>query len=91
MLRKLFFAFLQPLRDIAAISGQTARFECIVQSEPSPSIMWSKNGRIIQNSQDYQLLYRNGVCRLTIPQAYPGNCRFADFLPILLHINANSS
>lgn len=72
----LFYVFidicLQPLRDIAVVSGQTARFECIVQSEPAPSILWSKNGRIIENSDDYQLQYRNGVCRLTIPQAYPG-------------------
>ncbi|XP_066996542.2 titin isoform X1 [Anabrus simplex] len=63
--------FITPLRDIAVVSGQTARFECIVQAEPPPNILWSKNGRIIENSQDYQIQYRNGVCRLTIPQAYP--------------------
>jgi len=64
----------QPLRDIAVVSGQNARFECIVQAEPPPSILWSKNGRIIDNSQNYQILYRNGVCRLTIPKAFPGKC-----------------
>lgn len=37
---------LQPLRDIAVVSGQTARFECIVQAEPQPNILWSKDGRI---------------------------------------------
>jgi hypothetical protein len=62
----------QPLRDIAVVSGQNARFECIVQAEPPPNILWSKNGRIIENSQNYQIQYRNGVCRLTIPQAFPG-------------------
>ncbi|XP_031348623.1 titin isoform X3 [Photinus pyralis] len=60
-----------PLRDIAVVSGQSARFECIVQSESTPSVLWSKNGRIIQNSKDLQIHYRNGVCRLTIPTAYP--------------------
>lgn len=55
------------------MSGQTARFECIAQAEPPPSILWSKNGRIIENSPDYQIHFRNGVCRLSIPQAYPGN------------------
>lgn len=60
-----------PLRDIAVVSGQSARFECIVQSESTPSILWSKNGRIIQNSKDLQIHYRNGVCRLTIPQTFP--------------------
>ncbi|KAJ8954878.1 hypothetical protein NQ318_016814 [Aromia moschata] len=63
--------FITPLRDIAVVSGQPAKFECIVQSEPPPNILWSKNGRIIENSNDYQLHYRNGVCRLTISQAYP--------------------
>jgi hypothetical protein len=64
--------FITPLRNIAVVSGQPAKFECIVQSEPPPNILWSKNGRIIENSNDYQLHYRNGVCRLTISQAYPG-------------------
>ncbi|RZC41074.1 I-set and/or Spectrin domain containing protein, partial [Asbolus verrucosus] len=66
-----FTVCLQPLRNIAVVSGQPAKFECIVQSEPPPNILWSKNGRIIENSNDYQLHYRNGVCRLTISQAYP--------------------
>lgn len=55
------------------VSGQNAKFECIVQSEPAPSVMWSKNGRIIEDTNDYQLHFRNGVCRLTISRAYPGN------------------
>ncbi|CAG9864548.1 unnamed protein product [Phyllotreta striolata] len=63
--------FITPLRDIAVVSGQSAKFECIVQSEPQPNVLWSKNGRIVNNSRDYQLHYRNGVCRLTIAQAYP--------------------
>ncbi|XP_046401656.1 titin isoform X2 [Ischnura elegans] len=63
--------FITPLRDIAVKSGGTARFECIVQAEPPPNILWSKNGRIIENSPDHEIHYRNGVCRLTIPEAYP--------------------
>ncbi|CAG9824336.1 unnamed protein product [Phaedon cochleariae] len=63
--------FITPLRDIAVVCGQAAKFECIVQSEPTPSILWSKNGRIIENSLDHNLHYRNGVCRLTISNAYP--------------------
>ncbi|KAL3275186.1 hypothetical protein HHI36_019955 [Cryptolaemus montrouzieri] len=63
--------FITPLRNIAVVSRQNAKFECIVQSEPPPSVLWSKNGRIIEDSDDYQLHYRNGVCRLTISRAYP--------------------
>uniref|UniRef100_A0A0K8S5V9 Ig-like domain-containing protein n=1 Tax=Lygus hesperus TaxID=30085 RepID=A0A0K8S5V9_LYGHE len=62
--------FITPLRDIAVVSGLTARFECIVQSEPPPSISWSKDGRIIEPSLNHEIQFRNGVCRLTIPQAY---------------------
>lgn len=65
--------YLQPLKDIAAVSGQLGRFECIVQCEPHPNIAWSKNGQLIQNGQKFILEFRNGVCRLTIPQAFPGN------------------
>lgn len=63
---------MQPLRDIAVVSGQTARFECIVQAEPQPNTLWSKDGRIVENSRNYEVYYRNGVCRLVIPCAYPG-------------------
>ncbi|XP_078042862.1 uncharacterized protein LOC144473128 isoform X2 [Augochlora pura] len=63
--------FITPLRDIAVVSGQTARFECIVQAEPQPNILWSKDGRIVENSSSYEIHYRNGVCRLTIVRAYP--------------------
>lgn len=62
----------QPLKDIAALMGQTARFECIIEAEPQPEVVWSKNGEIIKNSCHYEVNYRNGVCRLVIPIAYPG-------------------
>ncbi|KAK9500897.1 hypothetical protein O3M35_002066 [Rhynocoris fuscipes] len=62
--------FITPLRDIAVVSGQTARFECIVQAEPTPNIIWAKDGRIIEESLNHEIQFRNGVCRLTIPQAF---------------------
>lgn len=61
---------LQPLKDIAVVSGKTARFECIVQGEPVSDVIWSCNGQVLENSDCYQTQYRNGVCRLTIPRAY---------------------
>ncbi|XP_031789486.1 uncharacterized protein LOC100679567 isoform X4 [Nasonia vitripennis] len=63
--------FITPLRDIAVVSGQTARFECIVQAEPQPNIIWSKDGRIVENSVNSDVYYRNGVCRLTLPRTTP--------------------
>lgn len=66
------FLFFQPLKDIAVVSGQTARFECIVQCDPHPNVFWTKNGQVIENDYKYQIEFRNGVCRMTIPQSYQG-------------------
>lgn len=62
----------QPLKDIAVVNGQSARFECIVQAEPQPNILWSKDRRIVENSASHDIQYRNGVCRLTVIRASPG-------------------
>ncbi|XP_073838140.1 zormin isoform X4 [Musca autumnalis] len=63
--------FITPLKDHAVAIGQTARFECIVQSHPTPSVTWTRNGYNLECSPKHIVEYRNGVCRLTIPQAYP--------------------
>ena len=34
--------------------------------------MWLKNGQVLENSHKITIEFRNGVCRLTIPQSYPG-------------------
>ncbi|XP_070494833.1 titin isoform X6 [Chironomus tepperi] len=60
--------FITPLKDIAVVAGQTARFECIVQCDPH-TVYWMKDGQILENSFKFQIEYRNGVCRCTIPQA----------------------
>lgn len=65
--------FFQPLKDIAVVAGQTARFECIVQYDPH-TVYWMKNGQHLENNYKYQIEYRNGVCRCTIPQACKGKC-----------------
>lgn len=56
--------------------GGTARFECIVQAHPQPQVNWTHNGGQLDqaNSSRHVIEYRNGVCRLTLPQAYPGKC-----------------
>ncbi|KAM7355886.1 zormin isoform 2-T2 [Cochliomyia hominivorax] len=63
--------FITPLKDRAVVAGQQARFECIVQCHPQPNVIWNKNGYDLESSNKHILEYRNGVCRLTIPQAYP--------------------
>ncbi|XP_028982442.1 muscle M-line assembly protein unc-89 isoform X2 [Diachasma alloeum] len=63
--------FTTPIKDIAVVAGQTARFECIIEAEPQPEVFWSKNGEVIQNLCNFEVYYRNGVCRLVLPVAYP--------------------
>uniref|UniRef100_A0A8D9EQ76 Muscle M-line assembly protein unc-89 n=1 Tax=Cacopsylla melanoneura TaxID=428564 RepID=A0A8D9EQ76_9HEMI len=63
--------FITPLRDIAVVSGGAARFECIVQADPAPSVTWSKDNQVIHPSHQHHIEFRNGVCRLTLPHAYP--------------------
>lgn len=58
------------MKDIAVVNGQTARFECIVECNPHPHIEWFKNGSSLRDSSKYVIEFRNGVCRLTIPEAY---------------------
>lgn len=52
------------------MNGQTARFECIVEANPHPRVDWFKNGNPLRDSNKYIIEFRNGVCRLTIPEAY---------------------
>ncbi|KAK8746892.1 hypothetical protein OTU49_016887 [Cherax quadricarinatus] len=61
----------EPLRDLAVVSGEALRLECVVQADPPVQVTWSKGGSILQNGPDYQIVYRNGVCRLIIPQVFP--------------------
>lgn len=66
--------FVAPLKDIAVVSGQPARFECIVACDATPSIRWTKNNvPIDENGQKHYPEYRNGVCRLSLPVAYEGD------------------
>nr|XP_053632755.1 LOW QUALITY PROTEIN: titin-like [Cherax quadricarinatus] len=63
--------YITPLRDLAVVSGEVLRLECVVQADPPVQVTWSKGGSILQNGPDYQIVYRNGVCRLIIPQVFP--------------------
>lgn len=64
------------------VSGQTARFECIVQCENVPEIVWMKDGRqMMYNPPKHLIEYRNGVCRLTISQTTTGELLKGQSLP----------
>jgi hypothetical protein len=48
-----------------------------VQSDSNSSVHWMKNNELIQNSDRTIIEFRNGVCRLTIPNARQG--KFSKF------------
>lgn len=58
------------------LGGITARFECIVQCDPYPYIEWYKSDTdepLRSGYGKYYIEFRNGVCRLTIPDAISSN------------------
>lgn len=80
ILRSIAFPF-QPLKDIAVINGHTARFECIVQCDPHPFVEWYRNDEPIRNGYGKHMVeFRNGVCRLTIPETVLSKFGFCFFL-----------
>ncbi|KAF7989939.1 hypothetical protein HCN44_008613 [Aphidius gifuensis] len=65
--------FTTPLKNIAVINGQTARFECIVRAHSQPEIVWFREAIRITDADNLEVYYRNGICRLIIPNALPEN------------------
>lgn len=63
--------YITPLRDLSVAAGEALRLECVVQADPPVQVTWAKGGDILQNGPDYQIVYRNGVCRLIIPHVFP--------------------
>ncbi|KAL5290626.1 hypothetical protein ACFFRR_010159 [Megaselia abdita] len=66
--------FITPLKDIACCIGQTARFECIVQSDPyETSVTWAKDNAQLESDFKKMIEFRNGVCRLTMLNITPAD------------------
>ncbi|XP_066957162.1 uncharacterized protein [Macrobrachium rosenbergii] len=63
--------YITPLRDLTVAAGEAVKLECVVQADPPVQVTWSKGDVILQNGPHYQIVYRNGVCRLIIPQVFP--------------------
>ncbi|KAE9412343.1 hypothetical protein Angca_010142, partial [Angiostrongylus cantonensis] len=46
--------------------GKSVQFKCMVSGMPTPSITWYVDGDQIQHSQEYEIIYEDGVCILRI-------------------------
>jgi hypothetical protein len=64
--------FIQPLRDIAAAEGTRVTFEgCLSGGRPEPTIKWFRDGRPLTGGADFEITYRDGRVKLSIPEAFP--------------------
>jgi len=63
--------FVEPLRDIAAQEGTRVTFEGCVRGKPEPTIKWFREGRPLTGGADFEISYRDGRVRLSIPEVFP--------------------
>jgi len=62
--------FVEPLRDIAAQEGTRVTFEGCVRGRPEPTIRWFREGRPLTAGADFEISYRDGRVRLSIPEVF---------------------
>ncbi|VDM54969.1 unnamed protein product [Angiostrongylus costaricensis] len=58
--------FFRTLEDRSSTVGKSVQFKCMVSGTPTPSITWYVDGDQIQHSQEYEIIYEDGVCILRI-------------------------
>ncbi|KAJ1347831.1 hypothetical protein KIN20_003000 [Parelaphostrongylus tenuis] len=58
--------FFRMLEDCKTTAGKSIQFKCMVSGMPTPDINWRVDGDQIQNSQEYEIIYEDGVCILRI-------------------------
>lgn len=64
--------FLQPLTNKSASEGSQVVLSCTLPAFPHPDkIEWFCNDVKIQPSTDYTVSFRQGICSLTIAEAFP--------------------
>ncbi|KAK2709051.1 hypothetical protein QYM36_014620 [Artemia franciscana] len=61
----------QPLRDLRCCDGDSVTLECRIKAEPPPYIRWTKSGKNLPKSPDFEEIYDGTIARLNIHQVYP--------------------
>ncbi|CAH1803275.1 unnamed protein product, partial [Owenia fusiformis] len=65
----VFTKYLEPL---IIKDGDQAKFECVVEGDPRPSIVWFREEDAVQPSADFVMEYtENNVCTLEIKEVFP--------------------
>ncbi|XP_043525685.1 uncharacterized protein LOC122536948 isoform X5 [Frieseomelitta varia] len=62
--------FTVPLHDATVQEGEKFTFQCNLVGQPTPEVVWYKDGISILNNPDYLTTYIHGVCTLTIEETF---------------------
>ncbi|OAD58515.1 Muscle M-line assembly protein unc-89 [Eufriesea mexicana] len=62
--------FTLPLHDATVQEGEKFTFQCNLIGQPTPEIVWFKDGISILNNPDYLTTYVHGICTLTIEETF---------------------
>lgn len=66
--------FIQQLTPIRVMDGQKVTFSCVVVGKPTPRVQWFHNDVPIEDAKDTIVSQDSeGVCSLTITEAFPEN------------------
>lgn len=62
--------FTQKLKSQVTSEGESVRFEVAVSGEPPPTVTWSHNGDVLENSVDIQIKQEGDKHTLFIPEVF---------------------
>lgn len=64
--------FVVPLRDATVREGEKFEFKCKVSGQPTPEIMWLKDGMAVESNPDYQTEFNTeeNTCSLKIDETF---------------------
>lgn len=63
--------FTQNLKDVRCCDGDSVTLECHVEALPEPSVVWERDGKVLGNSTDFQIAYRDDRATLHIRRVFP--------------------
>lgn len=63
--------FTTQLEDVVTTDGGKAEFQCVIKGEPLPTVTWLKDNTEVEESEEFQVKFEDGVSMLTIPDVYP--------------------
>lgn len=58
--------FTSQLQDVTTDAGKNVTLQCQVTGSPEPSVMWRRNGLMVQDVPDFVQTFAGGVARLQI-------------------------